>query len=60
MRIGAGALGVLEHEGGVESHLAHEGERLGVILECLVVETAEDIRADGCSRQDAPDSSDTV
>ena len=45
--VSARALAVFEHERRVEAHLAHQAQRLGMVFERLIVETAEDICAYG-------------
>ena len=60
VRVRARALRVLEHERGVETHLAHQAQRLRVVLQRLVVETAEDIGRDSRFGQDTTDSGNAV
>lgn len=56
----ARALGIFEHERGVETNLTHKRERLGMIVELLIMKAAENIRTDSRIGQDAPDSRYTV
>ena len=50
--VGAGTLGILEHEGGIVAHLAHQGEGEPEILLRLVVIPHEHVGRDGAVGED--------
>ena len=58
--IRARPLGVFEHESRVKPYFPHQTEGLRMILQRLIMESAEDIRADGCGRQNTADSRDAL